>query len=222
VSPVATGRGPVGAAVSAAATAATVSTVSVARGRPRSAEADRAINDATLALLQEVSYRQLTMAGVAERAGVSTATLYRRVTSKEDLVVGALASVVPSRPPADTGSLEGDLTETLNRMAATLGGSGGRLLLALAGEAIRHPLLGEAMRGRLTVPFRDNLVAMLDRAVGRGEIPPPEDPDLALNLVLGALHYRLMVSNEPIGPAVVARLVPMLLRALGAGSGAGG
>ena len=186
------------------------------RGRPRSAEADRAINEATLALLEEGGYRQLTMAGVAERAGVSTATLYRRVSSKEDLVVGALASMVPDRPPVDTGSLAGDLTETLNRIAGTLGGSGGRLLLALSGETVRHPQLGEAVRTRLTAPFSDNLLAMLDRAVARGEIPPLEDPRLALNVVLGPLHYRLLVSDEPIGARVVARLVPMLLRALGA------
>jgi AcrR family transcriptional regulator len=190
--------------------------VAGARGRPRSVEADRAITEATLALLEEGGYSQLTMCGVAERAGVSTATLYRRVTSKEDLVVSALASVVPERPPVDTGTLAGDLTETLNRVASTLGGSGGRLLLGLSGETVRHPLLGEAVRTRLTSPFSDNLLAMLTRAVERGEIPPPEDPRLALNLVLGPLNYRLLVSEEPITPGVVARLVPMLLRALGA------
>ena len=74
----------------------------IARGRPRSAMADRAIVAATLALLEEHGYAGLTMAGVAERAGVSTATLYRRWSSKQELVVGALAAVIPDQPPSDT------------------------------------------------------------------------------------------------------------------------
>lgn len=186
------------------------------RGRPRSVEADRAIVGATLALLEEVGYTQLTMAGVADRAGVSTATLYRRVTCKEELVVGALQSIVPDRPPVDTGSLEGDLREVLARMGETLGGRHGRLLLSLAGETVRHPTLGEAVRARLSAPLRESLVAMLARAVDRGEIPPPADSELALGLVLGPLHYRLLVSGEAITPEVLDRLVPMLLRGLGA------
>lgn len=186
------------------------------RGRPRSAEADRAINAATLALLQEDGYAGLTMAGVAQRAGVSTATLYRRVTGKEDLVVSALASLVPERPPVDTGTLAGDLREVLRRIGETLGGTNGRLLRGLAGETARHPMLGEAVRARLGAPVRESLLAMLARAVDRGEIPPPADRDLATAMVIGPLYYRLLLSDEPISRADIARMVPMLLRALGA------
>jgi AcrR family transcriptional regulator len=186
----------------------------VTRGRPRSTEADTAITRATLELLEEAGYSRLTMAGVAERAGVSTATLYRRVSSKEDLVVGALAALVPDRPAVDTGTLVGDLTETLGRAAETLSGSRGRLLLGVSGETLRHPLLGDAVRTRLAGPFRDNLAAMLRRAVTRGEIPPPADIDLAVSVILGPLHYRLLVSGEPLTAGLVDRLVPMLVRAL--------
>lgn len=184
------------------------------RGRPRSPEADNAITRATLELLEEVGYGRLTMAGVAERAGVSTATLYRRVSSKEDLVVSALAAIVPERPPVDTGSLHRDLAETLVRSAETLSGSRGRLLLGMTGETVRHPLLREAVQIRLAAPFRDSMAAMLQRAVDRGEIPPPDDLDLAVSLVLGPLHYRLLVSDEPLSASLVERLVPMLVRAL--------
>src|SRR2546423_12019168 len=59
-------------------------------GRPRSAEADAAITQATIDLLATAGYANLTMSGVAARAGVSTATLYRRWRSKLELVVDAL------------------------------------------------------------------------------------------------------------------------------------
>ena len=59
-------------------------------GRPRSLAADEAIRDATLELLATEGYANLTMSGVAAQAGVSTATLYRRWTSKLDLVIAVL------------------------------------------------------------------------------------------------------------------------------------
>jgi AcrR family transcriptional regulator len=187
------------------------------RGRPRSPDADRAIVTATLSLLEEDGYAGLTMAGVAERAGVSTATLYRRCSSKEELVVGALASLVPDRPQPDTGTLEGDLRETLGRMDEHMSGDRGRLLLGLAGEIIRHPALAEAVRARLSLPMQENLAAMLDRAATRGEIPPPADIQVAIALIVGPLHYWL-ISGETTRPAFVETLLPMVLRALGTAS----
>jgi len=185
------------------------------RGRPRSPDVDRAIVAATLTLLEEVGYAGVTMAGVADRAGVSTATLYRRISSKEELVVDALATLVPDRPPADTGALEGDLSETLRRMGEHLSGERGRLMLGLAGEVLRHPGLAEAVRARLSAPMQRVLAAMIDRAVTRGEIPRPADVDVVIALIVGPLHYWLL-SGEAIRPGVIETLVPMLLRSLGA------
>ncbi|HEX3541964.1 MAG TPA: helix-turn-helix domain-containing protein, partial [Acidimicrobiales bacterium] len=100
-----------------------------ARGRPRSSAADEAIARATLGLLEDQGYAGLTMAAVAERAGVSSATLYRRCSSKEELVVRSLSAVVGQHRPIDAGSLEGDLGEMLRRIAESLTGEWGRLLL---------------------------------------------------------------------------------------------
>jgi AcrR family transcriptional regulator len=185
----------------------------IARGRPRSAMADRAIVTATLALLEEHGYAGLTMAGVAERAGVSTATLYRRWSSKQELVVGALAAVIPDQPPSDTGTLEGDLRETLRRIGEHLSGDQGRLLLGLASEIIRHPALAEAVQARLGRPMQDNLADMLDRAAVRGEIAPLADTQAAVALIIGPLHYWLL-SAQTVTPTVIDTLVPMILRAL--------
>jgi len=193
----------------------TVGSAPALRGRPKSAKANQAIVTATLCLLEEVGYAKLTMAGVADRAGVSTATLYRRISSKEELVVGALAMLVPERLPTDTGSLEGDLRETLSRIAEHLSGDQGRLLLGLAGEIVRHPALAEAVRARLQLPMQVNLAAMLARAAERGEIPPAADAQVSIALIVGPLHYWLL-SGQEIRPGVVEMLVPRILRALGA------
>src|SRR3972149_4685786 len=74
-----------------------------AAGRPRSEEAHQAILDATLALLAEVGFSALTVEGVAQRAGVGKATIYRRWTSKLPLV-GEAFGELPAFEDGDTGS----------------------------------------------------------------------------------------------------------------------
>jgi AcrR family transcriptional regulator len=190
-------------------------TTSLGRGRPRSSEADQAIEAATLALLEEEGFAALTMAGVAARAGVSTATLYRRWPSKLHLVVGILARLSEDAPIIDTGSLAGDLTALLTNTANKLTGEGGRLFEGLVGDGLRHPALSDALRAQLLAPRRAVLVAMLDRAVARGEIPQPEDASVTISLITGPLYERRLISGEPITPRTVKSLVTLLLRALG-------
>ena len=69
----------------------------VSAGRPRSDEAHKAILDATLELLAEVGFSALKVEGVASRAGVGKATIYRRWRSKLPLVVEAFSLLPASR-----------------------------------------------------------------------------------------------------------------------------
>lgn len=77
-------------------------------GRPRSEEAHQAILRATLELLGQVGFSGLTVEGVASRAGVGKATIYRRWPSKLPLVVEAFHEL-PQLEDADTGNLAEDL-----------------------------------------------------------------------------------------------------------------
>src|SRR6202161_2729160 len=81
------------------------------RGRPRSEKAHKAILAAAAGLLLEHGLAQVSMDAVAERAGVSKATIYRWWPTKETLALDALytewAAAAPV--PQDTGSLRGDL-----------------------------------------------------------------------------------------------------------------
>jgi bisphosphoglycerate-dependent phosphoglycerate mutase family 1 len=90
-------------------------------GRPRDVVRDRALLEAALAELEQNGYAGLTTAAVAKRAGVSTATLYRRWRSKDDLLAGtALAWAQELMPETDTGTLAGDLGALLHDKAQTL------------------------------------------------------------------------------------------------------
>ena len=186
------------------------------RGRPRSSEADKAISEATMALLAEEGWAGLTMSGVAQRAGVSTATLYRRFESKDDLVCAAVATSYDARPDIDHGSLEADLRAKLNEIVERVRGDGGRLVQGVIGEAARNPRLAQILRKTVFVSAHDEVRQMIQRAVDRGEIPPPEDVTLVISLVAGPLFHRLLLTGEPITSRVVDRLLPLLLAALGA------
>ena len=187
---------------------------STVRGRPRSVEADRAITDAVLALLAEVPFGDITMAGVAARAGVSTATLYRRYASKEALVVDAIEAGADRDDPPDTGTLEGDLRSFLRRAMSRMDDRRG-VFLALSGELARHPSLATEVRERLTEPANQRVRTMLERAVARGEIPAVADMDLAIAIIVGPLHYRMVVTGDPLSNRVADRLAALALRALG-------
>jgi AcrR family transcriptional regulator len=184
------------------------------RGRPRSAEADRAILDAAVALLSEEGYAGLAMHAVAQRAGVSTATLYRRFRDKEELVIAALGCLTVRREIPDTGSLEGDLTALLLGMIEVFHEDAGKIMGGMLMEVGKNPALGDRLRGNLIEPRRRELVQIFERAVDRGEIAPFDDAELVLDLLFGAIMQRSLMTNGELSPAVVARLVALVLPAL--------
>ena len=77
------------------------------RGRPRSERARKAILEAASELLLARGLSAVSMDAVAERAGVSKATIYRWWPTKETLALDALYTEwAAARPhPRDTGSV---------------------------------------------------------------------------------------------------------------------
>jgi AcrR family transcriptional regulator len=94
-----------------------------ASGRRRNEDVHRAVLTATVALLDEptVGLSRLTIEGIAQRAGVSKATIYRWWDGKTDLIVEAyLAKAARDAPVPETGSVRQDLVELLGRLAFAL------------------------------------------------------------------------------------------------------
>ena len=87
------------------------------RGRPRAEGLDEALLDVTLELAGEVGINGMSMDDLAQRAGVSKATIYRRWPSKERLVLDALNHALRPFDLIDTGSLRGDLDDYLGELA---------------------------------------------------------------------------------------------------------
>ena len=188
-------------------------------GRPRSPEADRAIRDATVELLTTQGYANLTMSGVASAAGVSTATLYRRWSSKLELVVGVLKARAEERPMPNTGSLAGDCRALVrSQVESVLTTTSGAFMAGLVGELARNPQLADAFRSTLVQPRRRELYELLDRAALRGELRPGLDYDVVADLLYGPFYSRLLFTGQRIDLEMADQLADVVVRAIAAES----
>lgn len=161
------------------------------RGRPVNVELTPAIMEAVLSLLAEEGYAQLTTASVAKRAGVSTATLYRRWPSKRDLLLSAAKQIADSEAvDVDTGAIEGDLRELFAHKRRVLSGQIGAILVALVGESAHDPELAGVVRAGIFDPTDEHLSAILGRARMRGE-QVEANARAAAHLVVGAILARI-------------------------------
>ena len=174
--------------------------MSFAGGRPRDARANHAILEAAIDLAAEVGLAELTVDAVAARAGVSKATIYRRWTSKEALMLDALnANLVVDRAVVpNTASLRGDLQVLSERAAEILNDD--RLASCLpdilAASRVSPELrpLAERLMQEKEEPLRE----ILSRSIARGEIPPDTDLDLVHAMLFGPMFY-LMFTGRTLG-----------------------
>jgi AcrR family transcriptional regulator len=172
-------------------------------GRHRSEAADAAILDATIEVLAERGYGGLSVAEVISRAGVSSATLYRRWENKEQLVVAAVATLVPVAEDTDTGSLDGDVAVFLRNIAASIAQRHEVVHDALTVEARHNESLAASLRTRFLAPRLDQLGGILGRAKRRGELTSAPSVEVAMSLIAGPLYHRANVLNETLSPAFV-------------------
>jgi len=183
---------------------------SASTGRPRSEEAHQAILEATLELLAEVGFSALTVEGVATRAGVGKATIYRRWPSKLPLIVEAFGQL-PGFEEVDTGDLASDLKQMLRGYLQAFNSTAlAAVLPSLAGERAHDPELSKLFepvsKGR-----RRPLARALERAVERGELSADLDLELAADLVVGPIAVTLFFKGGKLSPRMVGPMVDMAL-----------
>ncbi len=182
-------------------------------GRPRSEEAHKAILDATLQLLVEVGFSALTVEGVATRAGVGKATIYRRWPSKLPLVVEAF-SRLPALEEADTGDLVDDLKKMLRSYLQLFNSTPlAAVLPSLAGERAHNPQVSELF-DPVFKERRQPLIRALERGVARGELSPELDLEVAADLIVGPIAVRLFFSGRKINPKIVGPIVDLALQGI--------
>jgi len=178
-------------------------------GRPRDPRLDAAIIDATVAILTERGYNELSLAAVADRAETTTAAIYRRYGSKSELVAKAVFRTDGDDVVADTGDVAADLAT----------------MIGWSVEKLQHPAALSAIVGLLgeSKPERKKSIAQssaasrltaerLDQAILTGELRADVDTSVLASLIDGpVLHAVLGGMPQQIDDEWIAQLVNVVL-----------
>jgi AcrR family transcriptional regulator len=175
-----------------------------------------AIRNAVMTELAEVGYGRLSIEAVARRAGVGKTAIYRRWSNKLEMVMEIISDVAERKVPLpDTGSFSGDLalllmivsTALRHRMAS-------QIIPDLMAEAARNPQIAETLQRALRTHQQAVGEKLIGQAVARGELPEGTDPEVAVDMILGPLYWRLAVARQPIGDDYLERFTVAVTAAL--------
>jgi AcrR family transcriptional regulator len=177
-----------------------------------------AIRRATLVELARAGYARMSMEAIARRAGVGKAAIYRRWPTKSALVVTVIATVAAREVEIpDTGTLRGDVRALLAMNARLLRRPMTQRILAdLMAETRREPQLEAALRSRVQDTRRAKGRELLQHAIDRGELRSDLDFDLALDLLIAPLYWRIVGSRRTATPAYLDALTTVILGGLDA------
>lgn len=162
-------------------------------GRPRDPRIDSAILRATAELLAENGYANLTLAAVAERAGTSKTALYRRWSSKAELVHEAAIPAHPTALATPGGDIAVDIRAMLAAARDVFTSPVTRAALpGLIADIAVDPDLQERVMARLAGLF-GAVRERLAEAVRRGEVRADVDPDRLVEVIGGATMMRVLM-----------------------------
>ena len=162
-------------------------------GRPRSARARQAILDATLQLLVEDGFDGMSIEAVAARASVGKATIYRRWSSKRELVAAALSSIDDDVHIPDTGNAHDDLVLLVRDFArVSLSTALGPMIGRVAGAAVSNPELLEIVWTNLIAKRQEIGKQLLRRGIERGDVRADANLDVVMNMVAGTAIFAVL------------------------------
>jgi AcrR family transcriptional regulator len=185
------------------------------RGRPVSQRARRAVLDAAAGLLDERGFAGFTVDEVARRSAVSKATIYKHWSGGFDIAVDAYGdSITGEVPVVSTGNVVADLTDQIQRLAAVYAGPRGRVVAQLLAAATAQDYAPELLRDKFFGTRRAATAALVERGRHQGQLRADLDPDLAIDLLFGAVVFRLVNGSRPLTTREAAALAAMALRAV--------
>ena len=170
--------------------------------RRRGAALEQALLEAAWDELHAVGYADLTMDGVAARAGTSKAVLYRRWPNRVQLVLAAMrqhGGSIAGRPP-DTGSLRRDVLAVLRHMRDRFAQIGPDTVQGIIAE------LDDLPRDALEIT-PDVVTTILERAAERGEARPDRITRRIASVPGDLLRHEMLTTRTAPPDRILAEIV---------------
>ncbi|MER7775491.1 TetR/AcrR family transcriptional regulator [Streptomyces sp. NPDC096191] len=172
----------------------------------RSARVQASVHAAVRELASEVGRDALTVPMIAQRAGVTPSTIYRRWGDLQELLSDvAVERLRPETAPEDIGDLSADLTAWAEQFLDEMASPSGRAY-------IRDALLGDpdgSNAGQCSAYAAEQIDVILTRATARGERTP--DTETVVDHVVAPLMYRILFRPDGLDAAHARRLVETVL-----------
>lgn len=186
-------------------------------GRPRDSSRTESILEIALRLGAEVGFDGLTIEALAARSGVAKTTIYRRWPNVWAVLVDAfLAEMLQIAPPEPKGSARESFRAAMLQIARAYRGRRGRFIAQLIARAQLDANVMDALWSRFMKPRRADGVALVKRAIERGELRAGLDPNVVADAIIGPLYYRFLMVKEPPGltDAYVGALIDIVFAGL--------
>jgi AcrR family transcriptional regulator len=186
--------------------------------RRRGAALEDAIRQAAFDELSTAGYTAFSVEAVAARARTGKASIYRRWPTKQELVMDAVLTVLPT--PADCG-VELELDDSVSTVEALYGIARaiGEVLTSAAGDVMRtikfeaasDPELAALIDQRFQAPRRAAMLALLRRGVDRGEVRSEAATQLVADVLPAILMYRAIMLREELGEPEIRQIMEQVL-----------
>jgi AcrR family transcriptional regulator len=181
------------------------------RGRPRDGALDERILEQVLDLLGSRGYAGLTLDELAVRSGVAKTTILRRWPSKAAVAAAGVERLaLQSVDVPDFGTLHRDLHALVHGAVDTFVRGRGQFVPRLLREAGHHPEITDLLHAVLHTR-RQAYRRVLARATARGELDPSVDQELLIDMLIGPVWTRLLITRDPITRDYVDAIVQMVL-----------
>ena len=178
---------------------------------PRIERSREVILEATLDELADVGYGAFTVEGVARRAGVSKATVYRHWDGKLELVSDAVMRLKHMVQPPDTDDHRERIAGLLRGIAEMLAGSRFAACVPAVVSAAERDEALRAFHHRSNAERRAFMVGLLDAARDAGHLDPGVDANLLAELLVSPIFFRRLMTPEPFPPGDVDKLLATVL-----------
>jgi AcrR family transcriptional regulator len=159
---------------------------------------------AALEVYSQRGWSGFTLDSVARTAGVGNAAIYRRWSSKAELLAQAVQAYALTLDDIDTGSSRDDLMELARHFLVGYQVPGGIAGLRMVLDARANPDLATLFEVEREGARKASALKILRRAAARGDLAPPHTPGMALEILAGTTLVHLLYR-----PAAASRGEPM-------------
>lgn len=180
---------------------------------PRVERSRRVIAESALQEMADVGYGAMTVEGIARRAGVSKATIYRHWSGKLGIIESALELLKATMPFDETVPPRARVTQLVRWLAEYVSDQsalGAACLPAMVSAAEHDPAVRD-FHHRFSADRRQVVVDMVVEGQMAGEIETAIDPVLAAELLVGPIFYRRLMTGSRFPSADVDRLIETVL-----------